>query len=97
MTASAPRSADIHLFESDDEHHLFVANGSRIFDIEPGLFAELGAAISTGRADDLLARLGADGPRLIDDRPLDPPPIHALSLAVAQNAISAAPIAMHSR
>jgi uncharacterized protein len=84
ISAGAPRSADIHLFESDAGHHLFVANGSRIFDVEPGLFAELGAAISADRVGEVLARVGAAGPRLIDDQPLSPPSIHALSLAVAQ-------------
>jgi uncharacterized protein len=84
MNAGAPRAADIHLFQSDGGHHLFVANGSRLFDIEPGLYAELGAAIPTGRVDQLLASVGAAMPRLIDEQALDPPPIHALALAVAQ-------------
>jgi uncharacterized protein len=84
MTAGASRSADIHLFESDDGHHLFVANGSRLFDIKRDLFAELGAAISADRVGELLDRMGAAGPRFIDDQPLSPPPIHALSLAIAQ-------------
>src|SRR5882757_9552913 len=84
LQASTPRSPDVHLFESDGQHHLFVANGSRIFDITPALFAELGAAITAGQVDELLARVGAAIPPLIDDRPLTPPPIHALSLAVAQ-------------
>ena len=84
MTAGATRSADIHLFESDDKHHLFVVNGSRLFDIEPGLFAKLGAAISADQVSELLAGVGADVPPFIDDRPLRPPQLHALSLAVAQ-------------
>jgi uncharacterized protein len=84
MTAGAPRSAAIHLFESDGGYHLFIANGSRLFDIEPGLFARLGAAISTDRVEELLSGIGASEPRLIDDAPLQPPTIHALSLAVAQ-------------
>lgn len=84
MAAAAPRSADIHLFESDDNFHLLVTNGSRLFDINPDLFARFGAAISAGRVGELLARVGADGPPLIDDAPLQPPPIHSLSLAVAQ-------------
>ena len=84
MTAGAPRSAAIHLFESDGGYHLFIANGSQLFDIEPGLFARLGAAISADRVEELLSGLGANEPRLIDDAPLQPPPIHALSLAVAQ-------------
>src|SRR5215470_10880675 len=84
MAASAPQSADIHLFESDDSFHLFVANGSKLFDISPDLFTRLDAAISADRVDDLLAHLGVDGPRLIDDAPFSPPPLHSLSLAIAQ-------------
>jgi uncharacterized protein len=84
MAAASPRSPDIHLFESDDNFHLFVTNGSRLFDINPDLASRFGAAISAGGVGELLARVGADGPRLIDDAPLQPPPIHALSLAVAQ-------------
>jgi uncharacterized protein len=84
MTAASPRSPDIHLFESDDAHHLFVVNGSRLFDISPDLFARLGAAISADRVGELLDQVGPDGPRLINDAPLEPPPIHALSLAIAQ-------------
>jgi uncharacterized protein len=84
MSAGTPRSADVHLFESEDGHHLFVANGSRIFDIEPDLFERLGAAISADRVNGLLMSLGVAGPRFIDDKPPSPPPIHALSLAIAQ-------------
>lgn len=84
MAAGAPRSAEIHLFESDVGCHLFVVNGSRLFDIAPGLFARLGAAVSSNRVGECLAFMGADEPPLIDDAPLPPPPIHALSLAVAQ-------------
>jgi uncharacterized protein len=84
MAIGAPRSADVHLFENDGAYHLFVANGSQLFDIEPGLSARLGAAISAGRVHELLVDIGADGRPLIDDMPLNAPAIHALSLAVAQ-------------
>src|SRR5258708_6768483 len=84
MAASAPRSRDIHLFESDAGHHLFVANGSRLFDVEPDLFARLGAVIATDRVGELLSSIGVGEPQLIDDAPLPAPPIHALSLAIAQ-------------
>ena len=97
MIASVPRSADIHLFDSDDGHQLFVANGSRLFDISDDLFAELGSAISTDRVDEVLARVGAGGPRLVDDRRLEPLPIHAFRLPLLRNAISAAPIATRNR
>jgi uncharacterized protein len=84
MAVSAPRSRDIHLFESDAAHHLFVANGSRLFDVDPDLFARLGAAIATDRVGEVLSSIGVGEPPLIDDAPLAPPPIHALSLAIAQ-------------
>jgi uncharacterized protein len=84
MTVGAPRSADVHLFENEGDYHLFVANGSQLFDIEPGLSARLGAAISAGRVHELLVEIGADGRPLIDDMPLNAPAVHALSLAVAQ-------------
>jgi uncharacterized protein len=84
MAGGRPRSADIHLFESDGARHLFVVNGSRVFDVEPELFAQLGAAISTNRLSELLAQIGVAEPPLIDDVPLAPPPVYALSLAVAQ-------------
>ena len=84
MAASAPRSRDIHLFESDAGHHLFIANGSRLFDVEPDVFTRLGAAIATDRVGELLSSIGVGEPPLIDDAPLAPPPIHALSLAIAQ-------------
>jgi len=38
----------------------------------------------TGALDDLLRRGGLDGEPFIDDTPLEPPPVRALSLAIAQ-------------
>ncbi len=38
----------------------------------------------TGALDDLLRRVGLDGEPFIDDAPLEPPPVRALSLAIAQ-------------
>src|SRR6478752_6239167 len=84
FAAGRPRSADIHLFESEGSQHLFVVNGSRLFDVEPQLFAQLGAAIAGNQVGDLLSRIGVAEPPLIDEVPLSPPPVHALSLAVAQ-------------
>jgi uncharacterized protein len=84
FVAGRPRSADIHVFESDGAQHLFVVNGSRVFDVGPQLFAQLGAAISSNQVGELLSRIGVSEPPLIDDVPLAPPPVHALSLAVAQ-------------
>ena len=86
ISASAPRTPEAHLIESDFGRHLFVADGSRLFDAEPGLFALWKAAADgDGAAMDALLRLAdvGDSP-YIDDAPPHAPPVRALSLAIAQ-------------
>src|SRR3974390_1296047 len=77
MASGRPRSADIHLFERDGSQYLFVVNGSRLFDIEPQLFAQLGAAISSNQVGELLSRIGVADPPLLDDVPRSPRPAPA--------------------
>src|SRR5437867_4116175 len=84
MTVSAPRSPHAHLIQTTVGRHLFVVDGSRLFDVDTDLFDEVGAAIPDGTVGELLDRLGFGGTPLIDDTPLSPRPIHAFSLAVAQ-------------
>jgi uncharacterized protein len=84
MSASAPRTPKGHLLQTSLGRHLFVSDGSRLFDADATLFDELESAIASDRFGAILARLGLDGAPFIDDTPLSPPPIHALSLAVAQ-------------
>src|SRR5271170_170639 len=84
MTASLPRSPQAHLIESALGRHLFIPDGSRLFDADPKLFAQLDTAITEGGVGDLLDRLGLRGAPFVDDTPLSSPPIHALSLAIAQ-------------
>ncbi|MGE3873599.1 MAG: radical SAM protein [Parvibaculaceae bacterium] len=87
MKAAGPQLPAAHLLATDWGRHLFVADGSRLFDIDAGLFAEFDSALAerdAGKVAHLLAEAGLDGAPLIDDEPLAPPPIHALSLAVAQ-------------
>ena len=87
MSASAPRTPQAHLIESALGLHLFVADGSRLFDAEPDLFRRYGAAMARGDRDEvegLLQQAGLGGPPLIDDAPLESPPVRALSLAIAQ-------------
>jgi uncharacterized protein len=84
MTASAPRSPEVHLLKSPLGHHLFITDGSRLFDADSTLFAEFVTAYTEGRVTDLLDRLGLRGTPFIDDIPLNSPPIQALSLAIAQ-------------
>jgi uncharacterized protein len=86
MEASASRTPQVHLFETDSGHHLFVADGSRLFDTSLDVFEDLRKAAFSGIAevDAVLDRLGFGASPLIDDTPLPPPAVHALSLAVAQ-------------
>ena len=64
MSASAPRTPQAHLIESALGGHLFVADGSRLFDAEPELYGRCGAAMARGDGDaveDLLRQAGLDG------------------------------------
>lgn len=87
IEASRPRVPHAHLLETAAGRHLFVADGSRLFDIEAGLFGQFKEAMDDGAADRveaLLREAGLGSRPLIDDRPLIAPATHALSLAVAQ-------------
>jgi uncharacterized protein len=84
MDASAPGDARFHLVRGEAGWHLLAVDGSRLFDAPPGLAERLRTAASEEEVAGVLAQEGLDGAPRIDDRPLDPPPVHALSLAVAQ-------------
>ena len=84
MTTSAPRSAQAHLIETALGRHVFIPDGSRLFDAEPQLFSQFDEAMNQGRVGDLLDQVGLGGMPYIDDMPLVAPPVHAISLAIAQ-------------
>jgi uncharacterized protein len=86
MTVSAPRVPQGHLVRTGQGGHLFVADGSRLFDADDSLFEALDREMDDGGSglEDLLSRAGLVGAPLIDDAPLVAPPLHALSLAIAQ-------------
>jgi len=84
MDASAPRDARFHVLRGGSGWHLLAADGSRLFDADADLVERLWSAASEAEVASVLADEGLDGAPRIDDRPLDPPPVHALSLAVAQ-------------
>lgn len=84
MSASAPRNAVAHLIGNGEEQSLFVVNGSRLFSLDADYIHQLSQAVTDGEVRALLKTAGLDGEPLIDDVPLAPPPIHALSLAIAQ-------------
>ncbi|MCG3134136.1 MAG: hypothetical protein HMLKMBBP_01423 [Planctomycetes bacterium] len=84
MEASAPRDPRFHLLRAASGWSLLAADGSQLFDADPALVARLRAATTGEEIGAVLAAAGLAGPPRIDDTPLDPPPVHALSLAVAQ-------------
>jgi uncharacterized protein len=84
IVASRPRSPHAHLLRGERGGHLFVPDGSRLFDIPLDVADEVEAAVDAGAVATLLARLGLSETRYVDDTPFEPPAVHALSLAVAQ-------------
>jgi uncharacterized protein len=83
---SRPRSRHAHWQAVGEQSQLFVVNGSRLYNVNAQVIEQLEEAASSGDAavQDSLDRLGLFAPAIIDDTPLTSPPIHALSLAVAQ-------------
>lgn len=85
MRAAAPRCPDAHLLDSGEGRHLFVVDGSRLFDADASLFEAVDAAMGVGSTSRLLERMGLLGRApAITDEALVSPPVHALSLAIAQ-------------
>jgi uncharacterized protein len=86
MSVSSPRTPHTHLIESSLGGHLFVADGSRLFEADASLFAAYNAATEGGTeaVEELLRQAGLVGRPFIDDSPLSAPPLRALSLAIAQ-------------
>jgi uncharacterized protein len=81
---AAPRSPDVHLV---DGRHVFLPDGSRLYDVDESTYALVDMATRSGDDGAVrreLARLGVDGTPYVDDVPLVGPPVRALSLAVAQ-------------
>ena len=85
-----PPTAELRLFTSSRGTHAFVVDGSRIYDLDPDTAARVGRSLETadaGAASDAFRLFDipvGDTGRRIDGRPLRPPPLHALSLNVAQ-------------
>jgi uncharacterized protein len=85
ILASRPAAADLHLIESGVGHHALVVDGSRLYDLDEFGFQALRAAVDNGAGPAAVAALGLRRPApSINDEPPTAPPIHALSLAIAQ-------------
>lgn len=79
--------ADPDAIVVDDEaggRHLFVVDGSRLYELDPDTADVMVAAVAAHDAASHLDRLGLTGAPFVDDLPVPAPPLRALSLAVAQ-------------
>ncbi|AIY44069.1 Arylsulfatase regulator (Fe-S oxidoreductase) [Collimonas arenae] len=87
VEASRPRQRDAHLIDDAQGAQLLMVNGSRLFHLPPELVAEFRMALDAqddSLVQGLIASSGLQMAPLIDDVPLAAPPVHALSLAIAQ-------------
>lgn len=84
---SRPMSAHFHLIKGGEDTQLFIPNGSRLYHITAEIEDRLTSLASLKDEQAIqyeLIALGLDAPAFIDDEPLTDPPLHALSLAIAQ-------------
>ena len=86
FVASRPRTRHGHWQGGEEGGYLFLSNGSRFFEVDVEVIARLDEAAARGdRAVELLLdELALGAARLIDDTPLQSPPLRAVSLAIAQ-------------
>jgi uncharacterized protein len=84
--ASSPRHPDVHVFEAGGVPHLFLPNGSRVFEVDDEVIDALEAAFAEAgeTVSDILTRFGLAAPAFVADEPPDTFPTRALSLAVSQ-------------
>lgn len=78
--------AEAKIIRSSVGAHLFLADGSRIFDIDDDLAAALAADLARGDLPDAILSLigGTDDRRYISAKPILPPKLRSISLNVAQ-------------
>ena len=84
---SRPVDSRLHLLDGGPAPQLLVVNGTRLYHLSAPAAGRVRAAMDAKDSvglEQMLIELGLDAPAAIDDRPLQNPPTHALSLAVAQ-------------
>ncbi|WP_377828327.1 radical SAM protein [Bradyrhizobium lupini] len=83
--SSRPRFSDVHLLRTGQSGHLFLVDGSQLFDLDANTFASFVSASSDGEVSELLTKLGLtrQRPHIGDEVPGDIP-LRAISLAIAQ-------------
>ena len=87
VAASRPRQRHAHLVDDAQGAQLLMVNGTRLYHLPPGLTEQFRAALGSddpALLQGLVDSCGLQAEALIDDTPLAAPPLHALSLAIAQ-------------
>jgi len=85
MAASRPRSPAIHHVSTEAGNHAYVSNGSRLYDLDASMAAELEAALTgAGDVDEFLERIGLGNVVSMKPDPAWDPPVRSLSLAISQ-------------
>jgi uncharacterized protein len=87
---SNPLGAEARLFRSGAGSHLFIADGSRVYDLPDAVASEMELALTAGTDEAVVRALlddlvGDRRPRYIDETAPAPPPLFSLSLNVAQS------------
>ncbi len=82
---AAPRTPLFHLLEADGDVYVLIADGTRLYRVSADIAQRLAACAD----DDIAVRqcfqdLELDMPAYVDDHPPAPPPLRAISLAMAQ-------------
>jgi uncharacterized protein len=82
---SAPKYRDVHLFRDDGGGHLFLVDGSRLFDLDNDIFEHFVAAADDQEMSEILRIFGlaSESRRIGDDAP-ENVSVRALSLAIAE-------------
>lgn len=87
VQAARPAHRDAHLIEDAQGAQLLLVNGSRLFHLPVDLLPAFRAAVHDSNPqifNALIEKHDLQAQIFIDDEPLSAPPIHALSLAIAQ-------------
>ena len=84
---SRPRSPKVHLIKGGQSTQIFIPNGSRLYTISHEVEQKITSLLNEkdeNKLQEELILLGLDAPEYITNEPLQSPPLHALSLAIAQ-------------
>lgn len=86
IASSRPKSANAHVISGANTSLIFIPNGSRLLRISNETSRQMSSLLNGDDQSSVfeLIAMGLDTNPVIDNTPLQDPPLHALSLAIAQ-------------